>query len=102
MKRVIPKFESEADEAKWWDEHHEELEQEALEVLESGKAQILTQERLAEIIREHQCRVTIELAEGDVKRAHRLAQARGLDYKTYIGTLLHEAIEREAGTQGAA
>ena len=59
-------------------------------------------QRMLELIRGHQRRVTIELAEADVERAQRLARERGLDYKTYIRTLLHEAIDREAGGQGAA
>ena len=44
MKRTVPKFQTEDEEARWWDEHLDELEQEILQTMNGGSAQILTHE----------------------------------------------------------
>jgi len=62
MKRTIPKFEPEADEAKWWDEHLDELEDEMVEVLTHRNAEVLTRQRLAERVEQAKGRVSIKLA----------------------------------------
>ena len=50
-KLALPKFSSEAEEAKWWDSHHELVEETLLEAIKKGKAKQgmavnLTRERL--------------------------------------------------------
>jgi hypothetical protein len=50
-KLALPKFSSEAEEAKWWDSHHELVEETLLEAIKKGKtkqgmAMKLTRERL--------------------------------------------------------
>jgi uncharacterized protein (DUF4415 family) len=40
--------------------------------------------------------LSIRLPEQDITLAQQLARAKGLPYQTYIKSLLHEALEREA------
>ena len=40
--------------------------------------------------------LSIRLPEPDIPLAQQLARAKGLPYQTYIKSLLHEALEREA------
>ena len=97
MKREIPKFNTEAEEAKWWDEHLDEFEDDTAEALNSGTAQVLTRERLNERLHSNSpANAPIQLPDADLKRARDLAGAKGLDYRTYIQTLLHDALERES------
>ena len=98
MKRIVPKFETEAEEARWWDEHLDEIEDDVTDALNTGSAKLLTRERLMKRIQATTSgQVIIQLPEADIKRAHDLAGERGLDDRTYIKTLLHEALEREGG-----
>lgn len=41
--------------------------------------------------------ISIRLAAPDLEMARQLARKKGVPYQTYIKTLLHEALEREAG-----
>jgi hypothetical protein len=45
--------------------------------------------------------LSIRLPEPDIALAQQLAGAKGLPYQTYIKSLLHEALEREARRQDA-
>jgi predicted DNA binding CopG/RHH family protein len=42
--------------------------------------------------------ISIRLAAPDLEMARQLARKKGVPYQTYIKTLLHEALEREAGS----
>ena len=44
--------------------------------------------------------VSLRLSAADLVTANRLAAAKGLPYQTYIKSLLHEALEREARPRG--
>ena len=44
--------------------------------------------------------VTIRLSAPDLAMARQLSKSRGLPYQTYIKMLLHEALERAAGSIG--
>lgn len=81
----IPKFRTEAEEAKWWDSHPEAATEIMKRALKSGKA------RRAVPLKT----VTMRLPARDIKTAQDLAYEKGLPYRTYIKMLLHEALKRE-------
>ena len=90
----IPEFESEAQEARWWDEH-KDLEEENLiaamrdDSAQGGNAQTLVKEGRTSK------NITIRMPFADLERARRLSARKGLAYHTFIKMLLHEALDRE-------
>jgi len=90
-KRIIPKFESEAEEAKWWFDNQEELDKDFAQALAEGRLQRRTEPRTSAIPT-----TTIRLDPVDIELARKLAEKRGLKYQTYLKMLLHEALSREA------
>jgi predicted DNA binding CopG/RHH family protein len=90
-KRIIPKFESEAEEAKWWFDNQEELDKDFAQAAAEGRLGRGTAARLGGIPT-----TTIRLDPVDIELARKLAEKRGLKYQTYLKMLLHEALTREA------
>jgi predicted DNA binding CopG/RHH family protein len=87
----IPKFENEADEARWAYEHREDLAAAFLQAAQEGRVRQGTLKQRGGITPP----TTIRLAPEDISRARALAERRGLRYQTYLKTLIHEALERE-------
>ena len=89
-----PKFNSEAEEAAWWDSHPE-LIMKTFERAFGKKAveRVLGQRPKAK--RPPTKTVTIRLPVEDVARARRMASRKGLGYQTLVKSLLHEALNRE-------
>lgn len=84
----VPRFNSEAEEAEWWDTHAAEAGEfmrRAQRIGAMTKGITLPPARPT----------TIRLIAGDVERARALAYRRGLRYQTYLKMLIHEALERE-------
>jgi predicted DNA binding CopG/RHH family protein len=79
---AAPRFRSEGEEAKWWDEHQELLAD--LLIKHGRRAAIPTKS------------VTVRLPVIDIDRAREIAERRGMGYQTLIKTLLHDALKREA------
>jgi hypothetical protein len=46
--RVVPKFNSEAEEAEWWYRNRSRISRDLIEAARSGEAKVLTRERLRE------------------------------------------------------
>ena len=90
-KRVLPKFESEAEEAKWWFEHQEELDQDFVKAAEERRLGRGTVARKAGLPT-----TTIRLDPADIEMARIQAEKLGLKYQTYLKMILHEALLREA------
>jgi predicted DNA binding CopG/RHH family protein len=95
-KLKIPRFESEADEARWWSNHRDELPKAFEDAatrgeLATGSAARLARERAVGTTPT----TTIRLDPVDISRAHTLAAKRGLRYQTYLKILIHEALEAE-------
>jgi len=82
---VIPKFNNEAEEAKWWDSHPEIATELMRRAIKAGKARKVVPLKT----------ITMRLPVPDLKAAQDLAERKGLPYQTYIKMLLHEALERE-------
>lgn len=96
IRKPIPEFKSEQEEAEWWDGHCDQtaewMEQAA------GAGQTTT---LSEVLDRNRRRaaltptVSIRIDPEDIERARSLAAKKGLRYEAYLKMLLHEALEHE-------
>jgi len=80
----MPRFETEAEEAAWWDAHPEIITKAFEHAYGKGSRE-----------RPPTKTVTIRLSVEDMARARRLAARKGLAYQTLVKMLLHEALTRE-------
>jgi hypothetical protein len=94
-KLAVPKFASEADEAKWWDDHTGAVEDNLVEAIKSGRAGRGGPQRVIQEKRDSK-NITIRMAVSEIERARALAGRKGIGYQTYIKMLLREALDREA------
>jgi predicted DNA binding CopG/RHH family protein len=85
--RVLPDFKSEADEAKWWFDHQDELDKDFEQAAKEGRLGRGTAARLGGIPT-----TTIRLDPADISLAREQASQRGLKYQTYLKMLVHEAL----------
>ncbi len=92
-KLVIPRFSSEAADARWHDRHKRQIESAMEQRIKEGGAMTLRQAFARAKLRP----VTIRLATEDIDMARGLAARKGIGYQTYIKLLLREALQREAG-----
>jgi predicted DNA binding CopG/RHH family protein len=90
-KLIIPKFASEAEDAKWHDRHRRELERALESRIREGST--LTLRQVASRLKLRP--VTIRLPTEDIDTARGLAAQKGIRYQTYIKMLLREALQRE-------
>ncbi len=90
----VPKFDSEAEEARWWDEKRNMVEEELLKAIRDGTVQTGTAQKLAMQSKTSK-NITIRMPVDDLERARRFAERKGLGYQTYMKMLLHEALNRE-------
>jgi hypothetical protein len=95
----VPKFDNEADEARWWSDHRDDLTQAFQDAaakfeVSRGSAAIAARREGAAPIGITPT-TTIRLDPEDISRARTLAAKRGLRYQTYVKMLLHEALESE-------
>jgi predicted DNA binding CopG/RHH family protein len=101
IRKQIPKFKSEEQEAQWWDDHREETSQWMEQAITSGNTTTLS-----DVLQRTRQRAestptdSIPIDPEDIARARSLAEKRGLRYQTYLKMLLHEALEREERRAG--
>jgi predicted DNA binding CopG/RHH family protein len=86
-KRILPDFQSEAEEAKWWFDHQDELDKDFAQAAAEGRLGRGTAARLGGIPT-----TTIRLDPDDIALARQQASKRGLKYQTYLKMLVHEAL----------
>lgn len=98
-RQVVPKFATEAEEATWWYENRQMVEDEFRKAMRDGTIRRGTAERLVREPRESK-NITIRIPVGDIERARELAGKKGIGYQTYMKMLLHEALERETRRAG--
>jgi predicted DNA binding CopG/RHH family protein len=91
---LIPKFATEQEEANWWYENRQMVEDEFRKTMREGTIRRGTAEHLAQASRESR-NITIRVPVVDIDRARELAEKKGIGYQTYMKMLLHEALERE-------
>jgi predicted DNA binding CopG/RHH family protein len=92
-KLIIPRFTSEAEDAKWHERHRPALERATERRILEGST--LTLREAAARARTRP--VTLRLAATDIDMARAMAAQKGIGYQTYVKMLLHEALRREAG-----
>jgi predicted DNA binding CopG/RHH family protein len=88
-KRILPDFKSEAEEAKWWFDHQDELDKDFAQAAAKGRLGRGTAARIGGIPT-----TTIRLDPDDIALARAQASKRGLKYQTYIKMLVHEALHK--------
>jgi predicted DNA binding CopG/RHH family protein len=93
-KLIIPKFASEAEDARWHNRHRRKLESIVAHRIQEGST--LTMQQAARASTQP---VTMRLATRDIDTARGLAAQKGIGYQTYIKMLLREALRRESGEQ---
>jgi hypothetical protein len=96
----LPKFETEAEEAKWWYDNRnllsDEFEKAAKEGrLRRGGVQRLLAERGIASQPQPLPSTTIRLDPEDIAKARIQAAQRGLRYQTYLKMIIHEALRNE-------
>ena len=95
MKRKIPAFKSEAEEADWWYKNRAQLDKDFFEAAKTGKLRRLDSKTLKGRLQASKSRVvSIRLPETDIQLARQQATERGLPYQTYIKSVLHVALRR--------
>jgi len=92
-KLIIPKFSSEAEDARWHQRHKRRLESEMQRRVHEGTELTLRATAARVKLRP----VTIRLATKDIATARSLAASKGIGYQTYIKLLLRDALDRETG-----
>ena len=98
-KLIVPKFPTEAEEAAWWDNHMDVVEDNLVEAIQGGTGRG-TAPRVLREARELES-VTIQMPRSDVRRAERLSARKGLSSEAYLRSLVHEALEREEAGESA-
>jgi predicted DNA binding CopG/RHH family protein len=91
-KLIVPKFTSEAEDAKWHERNRRALESAMERRIIEGSTLTLPQ-----AARMKTRPVTLRLAATDIDTARAIAAQKGIGYQTYVKMLLHEALRREAG-----
>lgn len=99
----IPKFATEAEEAKWWFENDELIFKEFQKAAKEGRlgrggARRLFAEKgipFPESAATPTPTTTIRLDPADIAKARVQAAARGLRYQTYLKMIIHEALLKE-------
>ena len=86
-KRILPDYKSEAEEAEWWDSHHDELFKDFEQAAKEGRLGRGTAARIGSIPT-----TTIRLDPDDIVLAREQANKRGLKYQTYLKMIVHEAL----------
>ena len=92
---VVPKFKTEAEEAHWWYDNREKVEDALIHAMDNGTIRRGTAQRLASEARVSR-NVTIRMVEADLDLARKQAEEKGLPYQTYIKSVLHEALVKRA------
>jgi predicted DNA binding CopG/RHH family protein len=94
-KLIVPKFTSEAEDAKWHERNRRALESAMERRIVEGSTLTLQQATARARTRP----VTLRLPATDIDTARAIAAQKGIGYQTYVKMLLHEALRREAGKQ---
>ena len=93
-KRTIPRFRTEAEEARWWDKQGSRIARDFEAAARAGQDVTIVPPALARATSPAR-NITIRLALDDLEKARRLAQRRGLRYQTYVKMLLHQALDAD-------
>ncbi len=89
----IPPFQSESEEAAWWDQHQEQTAEWMEEAIRAGETT-----NLSSVLRRSQknsvvSSVVLQIDAEDVTRAQAQAAKSGIAFQAYLEPLLHTALE---------
>jgi len=99
MKKLkAPRFRTESEEAKWWDEHMNLVAANLIEGIKTGAAQRGGPRRVIEERRPSK-NITIRVALADIERARALAAEKGIGYQTLMKMLLKQALDYESRSE---
>jgi len=85
-----PKFANESEEARWWFENQDLIDDEFELAAKEGRLGHGTAVRRA-----NAAALAVSLDPEDVARAQAQAERRGLEYQTYVKMVLHQALLQE-------
>ncbi len=91
----IPVFATEAEEADWWYENRDLVEQEFSKAFAEGRV------HSGKLIPPSQRNEMFQLDPDDAKKASVQASKLGIDYQTYLKKIIHEALEKNAASETA-
>ena len=94
IKLVVPKFATEREEAEWWDAHMDIVESNLLEAMKNGTAGRGIVRRLLNPSKQPK-KVPMPRPRAEGERASKLDKRQREEEERCLGTLLHDAIERE-------
>ena len=89
----MPKFSSEAEEARWWAEHQDEFGDETGQVV-LDPAKSLGLPPKVEAVKKTSEQIALRVPKPELARAKKLAAKRGLPYQTLLKMLIHEGLDR--------
>jgi predicted DNA binding CopG/RHH family protein len=86
----VPKFANESEEARWWFENQDVIDDEFELAAKEGRLGVGTAVRRA-----NAAAALVALDPEDVERARAQAEKRGLEYQAYVKMVVHEALLHE-------
>lgn len=103
-KKPIPRFESGAEEARWWADHQDDLE-DYVEIEPKRVPDLATKLGLPpreEAVRQARQAlgqigtksISLKMPVADLEQARRIAERKGLPYQTLLKSLIHEGLQR--------
>jgi hypothetical protein len=97
-KRIFrKKFKTEAEEAAWWFENRKMISRDLAAAAKSGALKVLDRKTILNRVKAASSKVvTIRLPVSDIDWAREQAGQRGLPYQTYMKSLLHQALAKNA------
>jgi predicted DNA binding CopG/RHH family protein len=91
------KFTTETEEAAWWYENRKMISRDLAAAAKTGTLKVLDRKTILSRIKTPTSKVvTIRLPVSDIDSARQQAEERGLPYQTYMKSLLHQALARNA------
>jgi predicted DNA binding CopG/RHH family protein len=92
QKLEIPRFENEAEEARWWFDNREAVSDEFELAAKEGR---LGHGTVARRAKEAEMMLALGFDADDVARAEAQARRRGMDYQAYVKMVMHRALLME-------
>lgn len=94
-KKQIPMFQNDEEEARWFADHDDELDQ-YFEVFPPNPVPLAERLGLPPRKKLPTKAISIRISEDDLAKAQAIAEKKGIGYQTYLKMILHETLEREA------
>ena len=90
QKLVVPKFANESEEARWWFDNRDAVDDQFDLAEQKGRLERGTVARMA-----NAAATVVALDPGDVERTRAQAERRGIEYQAYVKMVVHQALPSE-------